>query len=218
MDYGNYNGGGYVPCGYSAHERMQMGWLTPSELTEEKSISDMSSLNEKGEAYLVRNDGYENEYYMIEHRKQEGWDQDIPASGLLVFHIDYDAEIWHYSILDVPNSPSRQRYIVFNPHKSSSYYGWPYPYETNNQLTNTSSPAATLWNANTDGNLLMNKSITNMLVTDGKASFTFTPTTTAVREVRYHNEAQEVYYNLAGQRISGPQKGVYILNGKKYIK
>lgn len=31
MDYGNYNGGGYLPCGYSAHERWLMGWLTFEE-------------------------------------------------------------------------------------------------------------------------------------------------------------------------------------------
>ena len=32
MDSGNYNGGGYSPCGYSAQERMYMGWLSPTEL------------------------------------------------------------------------------------------------------------------------------------------------------------------------------------------
>ena len=31
MDYGNYNGGGYCPAGYSAHERWLMGWLTPTQ-------------------------------------------------------------------------------------------------------------------------------------------------------------------------------------------
>ncbi len=228
MDYGNYNGGGYVPCGYSAHERMLMGWLEPSELTEATTVSYMSSLNEVGEAYLIRNDGYGDEYFFIENRKQEGWDQYIPGSGILVFHIDYDPEIW-VSTTESPNHPEytdyktgisypkKERYIVFDP-KNSYTYGWPYPYNGNSELTNTSSPAASLWHANTDDSYFMNKSITDMSVTDGKASFTFSPTPTAIREMKYNSQAQDVYYNLAGQRISDPQKGVYIFNGKKYIK
>ena len=31
MDSGNYNGDGYCPASYSAHERWMMGWLTPTE-------------------------------------------------------------------------------------------------------------------------------------------------------------------------------------------
>lgn len=74
MDYGNYNGGGYLPCGYSAHERWLMGWLTFEELTAATTVSDMPALSDEAKAYLIRNDGYENEYYVIENRQQKGWD------------------------------------------------------------------------------------------------------------------------------------------------
>jgi len=223
MDYGNYSGDGYCPTGYSAHERMLLGWLTPTVLTDETNITDMPALSESNMAYVIRNDAYTDEFYMIENRQQQKWDTYLPNSGIVVFHIDYDADVWGTAY---PNSSSKQRYIVIPANnKSFSHYTkynyntamWAYPYNDNNQLTNTSSPAATLWNANTDDSYLMNKSITDMTITDGKASFKFSPTPTAIREIKYDSQTEDVYYNITGQRISGPQKGVYILNGKKYI-
>lgn len=40
----------------------------------------------------------------------------------------------------------------------------------------------------------------------------------AITEVRTTTTASHVYYNLAGQRIEQPTKGIYIYNGKKVIK
>ena len=40
-------------------------------------------------------------------------------------------------------------------------------------------------------------------------------TTTGVQELKVSNS--EAYYNLHGQRVNAPQKGIYIVNGKKFI-
>jgi M6 family metalloprotease-like protein len=175
MDYGNYNGSGYCPPGYSAHERWLMGWLTPIELSEATTITDMPQLAEQPVAYLVRNDRWQDEYYFIENRQKIGWDATIPGQGVVVFHIDYDPSIWTSTTI-MPNSSSYKRYNIFPANnKTSSYYvtGWAYPYSGNNQLTNVSTPAATLNHQNTDGTKLMSKPITNMKVTGGLASFDF---------------------------------------------
>ncbi len=224
MDYGNYNGGGYCPVGYSSHERMLMGWLTPTVLSEATTVTQMEALSKKGEAYLIRNDAYEDEFYLVEHRRQDKWDAGLPTTGIVIFHVDYDETIWK---TDVPNNILRPRYTIFPANNQSfktctskNWYTkalWTYPYQDNDQLTNSSTPEAALNNANTDGTQLMNKSITDMAVNNGFASFTFTVNTTGIREMSSYRSAPDVYYNLAGQRISGPQKGVYILNGKKYI-
>ncbi len=219
MDYGNYNGDGYVPCGYSAHERWFMGWITPEELTQSSVVSEMSALSDADKAYLIRNEGYANEYYIVENRQQKGWDAQLPGSGIVIFHIDYDEDVWT-DPLGLPNSYSQQRYVIFHANNSSTYYkasGWAYPYIDNNELTNTSAPAAKLWNANTDGTYLMNKSITNMAVSDSLASFTFSPEPTAISEITYSSSATGVYYNLSGQRVAKPGKGIYILSGKKVM-
>lgn len=192
MDYGNFNGDGYCPAGYSAHERWLMGWLTPTELKEETTITDMPALSDAPQAYLIRNDGFKDEYYIVENRQQKGWDESLPGRGILVFHVDFDPVLW-VSVTTYVNTYSRQHYLIFpannlNFTSKSICKDWAYPYQkgeslTNlltNSLTNTSTPAAELWNANSDGTLFMNKPITNMDVQDGKASFDFMKSATDI--------------------------------------
>lgn len=185
MDNGNYNSGGFLPAGYSAHERWLMGWLTPIELTSTTSVVNMPALADEGTAYLIRNDGWENEYYIVENRQPRGWDADLPGSGILIFHIDYDPAIWT-STEEGTNSAKQKRYTVFHANnKTSITYedGWPYPYQENSSLTNTSKPAANLNRENSDGTKFMNKPITNMTVNGGLASFDVTITTTGMNGV-----------------------------------
>jgi M6 family metalloprotease-like protein len=172
MDSGNYNGSGYCPPSYSAHERWLMGWLETTEINEPATITDMKANSEEPTAYLLRNSGWDDEYYIIENRQQTGWDASLPGSGVVIFHVDYDKDVWMNSY---PNSYEKQRYTIFaaNNRSQMTYfsYSWPYPYGSNNQLTDNSAPAATLNNANANGQKLMSKPITDIEVTDGLASF-----------------------------------------------
>ena len=236
MDSGLYNGGGYRPCGLSAHERMLLGWMTPVELTDSVQINDMPALCDEPAAYLVRNDGAENEYYIIENRQQRGWDSDLLGKGILVFHIEYSPELW-VSTSEYVNTSSEKRYTVFhaNNAKTRDRISWTYPYIqkdpqgdtliVNDQLTNTSSPASELNKPNTNGKLLMSKPITQMAVdADGKASFVFLEDkTTSVRQLKdtapSHTSPTDVF-TLDGRRLSRlpERKGTYISNGKVVIK
>ncbi|MBR1546737.1 MAG: M6 family metalloprotease domain-containing protein [Prevotella sp.] len=181
MDYGNNNGQGYCPAGYSAHERMLMGWLEPTELTSEATITAMPALGEESKAYLIRNDGYANEYYIIENRQPQVWDASLPGSGIVVFHIDYDKDVWQSG---TPNVGTKRYCIIpANNNTSTSYQsGWAYPYGDNNSLTNESEPAATLYHNNADGTKLMSKPLTNLSLTDGLASFDFMGGSTGILE------------------------------------
>ena len=182
MDMGNYNGEGYSPAGYSAHERWLMGWLTPTELTTATTVTNMPALSDNPQAYLIRNDGFPNEYYILENRQQNGWDASLPGNGIIVFHVDYDADLW-VSTKAYVNTFSSQHYLVFpaNDISSTAYAkNWSYPYKENNALTNTSTPAAIVWNKNSDGTKFMNKPLTNMAVAGGLASFDFSDTPTGL--------------------------------------
>ena len=184
MDSGNYNGEGYSPAGYSAHERWLMCWLTPTELTTATTVTNMPALSDESKAYLIRNDGYQNEYYIVENRQQDGWDASLPGNGIIVFHVDYDAPLW-VSVTSYVNTSSRQHYLIFPANDVTStsktiIKNWSYPYQENNSLTNSSTPAAIVWNANSDGTKFMNKPITNMTVTGGLASFDVTATPTGL--------------------------------------
>lgn len=188
MDNGNYAGGGFRPVGLSAHERWLMGWLTPTELTTPTTVTDMPALVDEPAAYLIRNDAYPNEFYMLENRQKKGWDTELPGSGLAIFHIDYDAEVWLGGNANTDNS---KHYILFpanNRNTVSGNAGWAYPYTANDNsandlLTDTSQPAASLWHANTSGKMLMSKPVTQIAVNDGLASFTFLTSSTGMEEL-----------------------------------
>ena len=206
MDSGNYNGNGYQPAGYSGHERWLMGWLTPIELQESTSIVDIPALADNDVAYLIRNDGYENEYYFVENRQATGWDASLPSNGVLIFHIDYDPSVWTSTTV-TPNSSRRKRYILFHANNKNTTFstaGWAYPFEENNALTNTSSPAADLFHANTDGTMLMNKPITNISVTNGLASFNFNMAT-SIKEVT--TNTPQLLYRVGMLDIMRDEKG-----------
>lgn len=182
MDYGCYNGDGYVPCGYTSYERMSAGWIDPIELTEETRIEGMKSLTDGGDAYIIYNDAHPDEYYLLENRQQTGWDTELPASGLLILHVDYDEDVWAKNTVN--NVSSHQRCSIFHAdnsaqrsvYSSTDVKGDPYPYDTNNSLTNKTKPKASLFNNNSEGKKLMSKPITGIEVEDSMVSFDFCKT------------------------------------------
>ena len=223
MDYGNNNHNGLCPCGYSAFERTFMGWMTPVELNSDTTLTAIPALGERPQAYLIRNEGEPQEYYLVENRQQQGWDTYLPGSGIVVFHIDYDDVGFNY-LLSQPNTSKRQRYTIFAANDKSSYprsyaSGWAYPYNRNNELTNTSTPAATLKNPNFDGTLLMSKPITAMAVVNGMASFSFMNQSTGIRSVSVDSldmDDDNLWFTVDGRGIVGRPvaPGLYLNKGK----
>ena len=233
MDNGCYSDAGFHPCGYSAHERMIMGWLTPVELTGQVTVTDMPALCDEPRAYLVRNEGAEDEYYIIENRQKRGWDEKLPGSGIVIFHVDYDKALWEEP-LGMPNTGSKKRYHIFAANNDSKVWsngGWAYPYivkdskgresVANDCLTNTSAPAATLNNANADGERLMSKPITQMSVDgNGLASFVFEDSGNGIEAYPYPlPEGKGTWFDFAGRKLDGvpAAPGLYIKDGKKVI-
>ncbi len=101
MDYGPYNNDGCTPPQYSAWERSALGYSEPSPLPEKGNIA-IKPLD-AGNAYIIPTEN-DNEFFILENRQQSGWDSHIPGHGMLVWHIDYDAEIWRTNTLN--NDPA----------------------------------------------------------------------------------------------------------------
>ncbi len=177
MDYGGYNGDGFVPAGYTSYEKMFAGWLTPIELKNDTTITNLKALSENGEAYIIYNGKYKDEYYLLENRQKKNWDSKLPGAGMLILHVDFDQTVWDSN--EVNNDENRQRCTIFHADNSDGttaedLLGDAYPYANNDSLTNNSSPAATLYNANTDGWKLMNRAITGITQNeDGTMAFVF---------------------------------------------
>ncbi len=180
LHQGCYNGNGFSPANLTGYERWMAGWTTPVELKTDTVVSDMKSLTDYGETYIIYNEQNKNEFYFVDNRQRTGWDESIPGNGLLITHVDYNKKAWHSN--SVNNDPNHERMTPFhadgwNNRTGSSMRtadGDPYPYQNNDSLTNTSIPAATLYNVNVDGRQYMNKAMLDMKRNgDGTMSFRF---------------------------------------------
>lgn len=140
--YLNY---GRTPYGYSAYERMYMGWLEPTQIFPSRDGDKMTLKTiDEGEALLVTADGSTHNmdgvspspanYYLIENRASAGWDSfagyygtsGTPGDkGMLITKINYDADRWERNIV---NAYANQMGIelVCNPVQKKSYAAY-YP-------------------------------------------------------------------------------------------
>ena len=178
MSGGSYNNDGYTPSAYTAYERNFCGWLDLIELTEGTEITDMPAITSEPVAYVIYNEGNRNECFFLENRQKEGWDSHQYGHGMMVFHMDYDEKVWMANAPNDTKGHSRFMYVPADNKlgtSSTSLAGDPYPGTKNNtSLTDYSIPAATLFNANTDGSFLLHKPIENITESsDGKISFVF---------------------------------------------
>ena len=198
MDYGSYNGDGYLPAGYTAYEKMTCGWLTPVELGKQSlEVTDMKPLADGGQAYLIRHPQYENEYFLLENRQPVGFDKLLPGSGVLITHVDYDKEAWEANAVNTIglyngyyNDHLRLALVPADGIASRSTIAHDaYPYGSRNSFSDSSTPAATLFHDNDDGSKLLHCSVSNISVDgDGVASFVYSPDSDAGI-----NREEEVY-------------------------
>lgn len=179
MDYGCYNGddNGHCPSGYTAYERWFAGWLTPTELYSSQQITDMPAIEDKPVAYIIYNDAEKNEYYLLANHQQKGFDEAQFGHGMLVLHVDYNAAAWTGNTVN--NTTGHERMTIIpadntRTSSTSSLAGDPFPGRGNKTaLTDTSTPKATLYNANLSGEKLMGKPITDIDEVNGLITFNF---------------------------------------------
>ena len=102
LDYGPYNNDGNTPPTYSAHERFFMGWLTPELIVDSANIV-LEKLNNSQHALLISetdqhnligNDPKPANFYLLENRQKEGWDEYLPGHGLMITHVQYNYNSW----------------------------------------------------------------------------------------------------------------------------
>lgn len=231
MDGGNYLDWGWCPPNFSAMEKKLLGWGNLVELTEATSISGMKPVSEGGTTYLIRNSGAEDEFYLLENRRQAGWDYAVPGNGLLISHVDFDRATWFNN--HVNTRRNHRRYDFFHP-DGKEYKDWDpdencldmsrytmdhrmrstylstttYPYtnpETNivkQSLTDDTDPAAWLFNANAQSKYFMSKPVTNIhLSTDGTISFDFMKVDTGIDAIINHQKKDDLWYDLQGRRL-----------------
>lgn len=177
LSSGCYNANGWCPPNYTAHEKELSGWIQAVELTEPTTVSDLLPMSSGGSAYKVRNDCYGDvdEYYLLENRQQTGWDAYVPGNGLIVTHVDYDADKWYDNSVNDDESHFGVAIIPASGTNEPNSFRVPFPYNKRDSLTDNSRPAATVYNTNVRGTKLMGKPITHITRNEdaGTVSFDF---------------------------------------------
>lgn len=170
MDGGSYNGGGYQPAGYTSYERWFAGWETPITLEDEDvEITNMKSLQNGGESYIIYNKGNREEYFLLENRQKEGWDASLAGAGLVILHVDHNESVWESN---QPNDdPSHQRMTWIPADKTYKYEIWnnkkyyytaqsdAFPYGSTKSFNKKFGTLAKFYTKNTNGTYYMDGSV-----------------------------------------------------------
>ena len=138
MDGGGYNGDGHCPPNYSAWEKYFMGWITPQNLGSNgakltlypngTAQHNVYQINASGKLQTATTEGLN---YYIECRQQQGWDTYLPAAGMLIWQVNFNAQMWEANQPNLTDNGS-PHYTLAIPSgtKIGDGYGaqnvWPY--------------------------------------------------------------------------------------------
>lgn len=247
MDQGSYNGNGFVPCNYTAFERIYAGWVEAIELIDPATVKDMKSVSDYGRPFIMYNYKNTNEYFLMENRQNTGWDEGLYGSnGLLITHVNYVPSRWANNTVNA-STQNIQCCTVVNADGSReisntlSLQGDLYPYEVkgvtmNDEFTDDSEPAAKLYNKNTDGSSVLGIPITQIKRSKGSVSFlvcggddknvidnTFKGVVDGINGVTVvkktvDNRIYSIDGRYLGTDASALGKGIYVVGGKKIVK
>ncbi len=204
MAGGSWGGDGSTPerpSHMSAYCKELLGYTTPTVVTSSQALSIPQAETNSFSYKIWMDDNQSDEYMLIENRQQAGFDANLPASGLLIYHVDKNlADIW----------PASNRINVTSTHLGVKVYeadgleqlatgsnrgnaGDPYPGSTaNTSLTSSTTPNTALWNTNPSG-----------VEITGISASSATMTATAVLPVYYGYNLQ-FYRKLTGYVYGNP--------------
>lgn len=247
MDQGSYNGNGFVPCNYTAFERIYAGWVEAIELDAPATVKDMKSVSDYGRPFIMYNYKNTNEYFLMENRQNTGWDEGLYGSnGLLITHVNYVPSRWANNSVN-SSGEKIQCCTVVNADGSReisntlSLQGDLYPYEEkgvtmNDEFTDDSEPAAKLYNKNSDNSYALGIPITQIKRSKGSVSFlvcggepsnvidnTFNGVVDGINGVTVvkktvDNRIYSIDGRYLGTDASALGKGIYVVGGKKIVK
>lgn len=246
MDQGSYNGNGFVPCNYTAFERIYAGWVEAIELESPATVKDMKSVSDYGRPFIMYNYKNTNEYFLMENRQNTGWDKGLYGSnGLLIVHVNYVPSRWANNSVN-SSAEKIQCCTVVNADGSRentqySLQGDLYPYEVkgvtmNDEFTDESEPAAKLYTKNSANSYALGIPITNIKRSKGSISFlvcggdannvidnTFNGVVDGINGVTVADKTRDNrIYSIDGRYLgtdaSALGKGIYVVGGKKIVK
>ncbi len=92
MGTGSWNGvpRGSIPAHFTAWSKAHLGWLAFSVVNDALTPASIPALATSAVAYKlpIKDTSRGEEYFIVENRQRLGFDQGLPGSGLLIWHVD----------------------------------------------------------------------------------------------------------------------------------
>jgi len=192
MANGSWNGSpsGSCPAHINMFQKILYGWVTPTELVETQSVTDIPNAAENPVAYIMK-PYTNNEQYVLENRQKVGFDASLPGNGLIIYHIHNSAAGGSVNNTKHP----QQAYIVYAasttaiPTSNQATYGKEYTYNgekyvwldegtpfagtaERNKFTGYSTPRLFRWSS-LAGTAVTEKALTNITQANGLVSFDY---------------------------------------------
>ncbi len=224
MAGGSWNGPdgnlGVSPAHINMYQKIVFGWVTPTELAAQTNISGMLNSAENPVAYKI-NSTTPDEYFILENRQKLKFDEYVPGSGLLIYHVSSSA-----SGNNVTNAGHPQQVYPIcassqfaTPTSDPSSYGsinssgCPFPGSSGNTaFTDYSTPSAKSWNGNNTS-----KPITEIKEQNKLISFSFMKTGATVSNVRTSVQGQNVTVSWDLPQGAVPNKYAIYRNNQTLI-
>lgn len=129
MDTGCHLNDSRTPAAFSALDRMLLGWLEPENIGDAPRTLSLPSIASNRAYRILTSDP--NEYFLLENRQQEGWDAALPAHGLLLWRINYQADFWDANQVNTGKGNSHAIIVCADGHYGEgTYEGDPFPGST----------------------------------------------------------------------------------------
>ncbi len=96
-----FDGSQLYPPHLSPWSKIRLGWLTPTEISQAGTFA-LPAVQHTPTVFKITSGFPDGEYLLIENRQPLGFDGDMPQGGLLVWHIDEQAD---YDTQGFPGQP-----------------------------------------------------------------------------------------------------------------
>ena len=225
MDGGNYNNNSATPPNLNCIERKLLGLSDPLSLEAEKSYT-LEPIHKNGQYYILETNT-KNEYFLFECRSNEGWDEYIGGSGMLVYHIDENGvdtdskssgvSKWKYNTVntdplhqcaDLIEADKRNDNITGSRSPFSNIKGIFYPQDKATSITPDNTPSYMIWNGTKPSASLIGITKNGDNIVFNVIHGSEVPVIPDVTGLNYQAFPDAIFISFKGEGTSAPDKAI----------
>jgi len=134
---------GTVPTHFCAWSKYKLGLLEPQHIQVTTSSVMLRPVERQTEIVRIDEDMPSSQYFLLENRQKTGYDQYLPGSGLLIFHVDdnqEDNDDQNHYLVDLEQADGRR-----DLNRSANDFGDssdPYPTGGNDEFSESTTPSS----------------------------------------------------------------------------